>query len=217
MKLYNADFSPNALRTRAVAFELGFEPELVELDLSRGDNRTAEYLRLNPNGKVPTLVDGEVVIWESRAIDAYLAALRPERDLYPADPVRRAAVDQWSYWQAIHLGPAMQKIAFERAQKPAYGRGEPDDGAIAGELKTVAELLPILDAALAGREWIAGPLSIADFALASTFMLRRPARMGVEAHANVAAWIERLEARPSWVRAIGPYLDVQRARGLVRG
>ena len=117
----------------------------------------------------------------------------------------------------IPFGPAMQKIAFERAQKPAYGRGAPDDGAIAGELKTVAELLPVLDAALAGREWVTGALSIADFALASTFMLRQPARMGVEAHANVAGWIERLEARPSWVRAIGPYLEVQRARGLVLG
>lgn len=213
MQLYNANFSPNALRSRAVAFELGLEPETVEIDIAKGENRTPEFLRLNPNGKVPVLVDDAVVIWESRAINAYLAALRPERDLNPDDPARRAAVDQWSYWQAIHLGPAMQKVAFERVQKKLFGRGEPDDAAITGELKTVGELLPVLDAALAGREWIAGALSLADFALATTFMLRQTARLGVEAHSHVVAWIERLEARPSWQRAVTPYLEGLRARG----
>ena len=60
MKLYNGTFSPNALRVRAVAFELGFEPELIEVDVMQGENRTPEYLKLNPNGKVPTLVDSDL-------------------------------------------------------------------------------------------------------------------------------------------------------------
>jgi glutathione S-transferase len=215
MQLYNSNASPNALRTRAVAYELGFEPEIVTVDIAKGENRTPEYLKLNPNGKVPTLVDGAVVVWESRAINAYLAVLKPEAGLYPADLVKRAAIDQWSYWQAIHLGPAMQKIAFERVQKKLFGRGEADEASIAGELKTVADLLGILDGALAGREWIAGDLSLADFGLASTFMLRTPARLGVEVFPNVAAWIGRLEARPSWSRAVTPMLDMLRARGAV--
>lgn len=215
MKLYNGNFSPNALRVRAVAFELRLEPEIVDVDISKGENRTPEYLKLNPNGKVPTLVDRDVVVWESRAINAYLAALRPEHDLDPVEPERRAMIDQWSYWQAIHLGPAMQKVAFERVQKKLFGRGEPDEGAIAGDLKTMADLLPVLDAALAGRDWIAGTLSIADFSLASTFMLRKPARLGVEAFPNVTAWIERLEARPSWVRAIAPWRQILLSRGAV--
>lgn len=213
MKLYNSNGSPNALRTRAVAFELGFEPEIVDIDIGKGENRTADYLRLNPNGKVPTLVDGDVVIWESRAINAYLAALRPEAILNPAEPARRAVVDQWSYWQAVHLGPAMQRVAFERLQKKLFGRGEPDEASIAGEVKTTAELLAVLDGALAGREWIAGTLSLADFALATTFMYRKPARLGVEAFGNVTAWIARLESRPSWRRAVTPTLELMRSRG----
>ena len=215
MKLYNGTFSPNALRTRAVAFELRFELELIEVDLMKGENRTPAYLELNPNGKVPTLVDGGVVIWESRAINAYLAALKPEHDLNPADPVRRAAVDQWQYWQAIHLGPSMQKVAFERIQKKLLGRGEPDEAAIAADVKTVAELLGILDAALAGRDWVTGNLSLADFGIATTFMLRGPAKLGVEAHANVTAWIDRLEARPSWQKAITPWKALMASRGVV--
>jgi glutathione S-transferase len=213
MKLYSSPGSPNALRSRAVAFELGLDPEIVTVDIAKGENRTPEYLKLNPNGKVPTLVDGNVVVWESRAINAYLAAQNPGHDLNPADPARRAAVDQWSYWQAIHLGPAMQRVAFERVQKKLFGRGEPDEAAIAGELKTVQEHLAILEGALNGRDWVAGSLSLADFGLATTFMYRKPARLGVEAFPNVTAWITRLEAKPSWIKAVTPALELMRARG----
>jgi glutathione S-transferase len=206
VKLYNADLSPNALRARAVAFELGFEPELVPVDLRKGENRSDWFLRLNPNGKVPVLVDGDFVLWESRAIAGYLAGLRPERGLLPVEPRRRAAVDQWSYWQAIHLGPPMQGLGFERVWRPHFGLGEPNEEAIAGHLKEIARLLPILDAGLAGGEWVAGELSIADFAVASTFMLRAKAGIPLDAVPNVAAWIARLEARPSWQRAVAPYM-----------
>ena len=215
MKLYNSPGSPNALRTRAVAFELGFDPEIINVNVGTGDNRKPEFLAINPNGKVPVLVDGDVVIWESRAINAYLAALKRERDLNPADPVKRAAVDQWSYWQAIHLGPAMQRVAFERVQKKGFGRGEPDENSITGELKTVAELLGILEQALAGKEWIAGTLSLADFGLATTFTLRKEAKLGVEALPNVTAWIERLEARPGWQKAIASWREMMVQRGIL--
>lgn len=217
MKLYNSPGSPNALRTRAVIHELGLPVEIVDVNIMKGENRTAEYLALNPNGKVPTFVDGELVIWESRAINAYLASLKPEAGLYPTDPKRRAVVDQWSYWQAIHLGPSMQKVAFERVQKKAFGRGEADEAAIADDVKTVAELLGVLDGALVGKQWIAGELSLADFALATTFILRKGAKLGVEPHANVTAWIERLEARPSWEEAIAPAREVNKARGVTLG
>ena len=108
----------------------------------------------------------------------------------------------------------MQRAHFERVQKKGFGRGEPDEQSIAGELKTVADLLPILDRALDGKEWIAGSLSIADFALATTFMLRKSARLGVEAHPNVENWITRLEARPSWQQAIAPWRTAMEARGI---
>lgn len=215
MKLYNADGSPNALRSRAVLHELEIAAEIINIDIGKGENRTPDYLAINPNGKVPALVDGDVIVWESRAINAYLAAKKPERNLNPADPARRALVDQWLYWQAIHLGPAMQRVNFERVQKTAFRRGEPDESMIAGELKTVADLLPILDAGLTGKDWIAGELSLADFALATTFMLRREARLGVEAYANVTAWIERLEARPSWQAAIAPWRRLMESVGVV--
>ena len=98
MKLYNANLSPNALRVRAVANELEIPLEVIDIDLRKGEHKTPAYLAINPNGKVPVLVDGDFALWESRAINAYLAAMKPERGLYPSDPRRRAIVDQWSYW-----------------------------------------------------------------------------------------------------------------------
>ena len=207
MKLYNANLSPNATRVRGVVNELGIPVEVIDVDLRKGENRTPEYLALNPNGKVPVLVDGDFVLWESRAINSYLAAMKPEAGLYPADPRTRATIDQWSYWGAVHFGPAIQRVVFERLLKKRFGRGEPDEAAIEAQVKEVAQLLPILDAVLAGKEWIAGSLSLADFAIASTLVYRSGSGISLAETPNVAAWAERIEARPSWHAAIAPGLQ----------
>jgi len=204
MQLYSISFSPNALRVRAVIYELGIAVEIVDVDLRGGGNRTPEYLKLNPNGKVPVLVDGDTVLWESRAINGYLAGKHPEAGLYPGDIVARALIDQWSYWQAVHLGPAMQRVAFERVLKPLFGMGETDEAAIAGELKNVDQFLDVLESGLAdGREWIVGALSLADFALVSTFVFRAKSGISLGTRPHVEAWIARMEQRPSWQRVMG--------------
>src|SRR5690606_11295740 len=110
----------------------------------------------NPNGKVPTFVESDgFSLFESRAINAYLASKRPERELYPADPRRRAIVDQWSYWQAMQLGPAMQAVAFERVIKPKWGLGPSDEQVISQKLAEVERYLPVLEIGLSGKRWLA--------------------------------------------------------------
>lgn len=210
IKLYNADRSPNALRVRSVLYELGIEFEKIEIDMRAGDTKKPEFLALNPNGKVPVLVDGDFVLWESRAIDAYLASLKPRRRLYPKDAKERAIVDQWSYWQAIHLGPAMQRVSFERVVKKWLGMGEPNEDAIAGALKETDQYLGVLEGCLGDKEWIAGRLSIADFALASTFMYRKPARISLAAFPKTDAWISRMEKRKSWKQATAPVAELMK-------
>jgi glutathione S-transferase len=204
MKLYNTDLSPNALRVRAVAAELGIALELVEVDLRDAAAKVAALAPVNPNTKVPVLVDGDFVLWESRAINGYLASMKPEKRLYPTEPKARAVVDQWSWWHGIHLGPAMNRVNFERFLKPRFGMGEPDEAAIAGEVREVERLLPILDTRLRGREWVGDGLSLADFAIATTFHYRDVAGISLAATPAVAGWIARLEARPSWQAAAAP-------------
>lgn len=204
MKLYNANLSPNALRARAVAYELGLDIEIVEIDMRAGEHKSEHFLALNPNGKVPVLVDGDFAVWESRAINVYLAGLKPKAGLYPDDAKTRAIVDQWTYWGAIHLGPAIQRVAFERLFKPMFGMGEADEAAVESGLKETAQLLPILDTALKGKDWIAGDLSLADFALASVFVYREGAGISPDGTPNVAAWLARIESRESWKKAVAP-------------
>ena len=209
MLLYNANLSPNALRVRAVAHELGIALEIVEVDLRKGENRSEAFLALNPNAKVPVLVDDDFVLWESRAINAYLASLKSEHELYPEDPRKRAIVDQWSYWQAVHLGPAMQRVAFERLLKSKFGMGEPDEKALEGPLKDIAQFLAVLDENLSDKDWVAGELTIADFAVASTFVYRKGSNISLESAPHVSRWIDRLEARQSWQAAVTPMLELQ--------
>jgi glutathione S-transferase len=204
MQLYNAGLSPNALRVRAVANELGIGLEIIDVNLGDAEARLKALLPVNPNAKVPVLVDGDFVLWESRAINGYLASLKPAAGLYPADPKARAVVDQWSYWGAIHLGPALQRLAAERYFKARFRRGEPDEAAIAASLKEVAQFLPVLDANLADKDWVAGGLSIADFGIATTLVYRGVAGISLAEAPHVADWITRLEARPSWQAAIVP-------------
>jgi glutathione S-transferase len=87
MKLYTNLFSPNARKVHAVANELGIELDTHTVDLRAGEQRTPEYLALNPNGKVPTLVDGDTVLWESNAIICYLAG-KGDTELWPKSAKR---------------------------------------------------------------------------------------------------------------------------------
>jgi glutathione S-transferase len=205
MKLYNNDHSPNCLRVRAVAFELGLPLELVDVDLLNTSSN-AELLALNPNGKVPVLLDAQFALWESRAINAYLANIRPDRNLYPTDVQQRALVDQWSLWQAIHLGPAMQKVAFERVHRARFGLGQTDEAAAAASHKETNRYLAVLETRLVDRQWVVPGLSLADFTLASTFAFRKPAGISLEQFPGVTAWIARVEALDSWQRAVAPML-----------
>ena len=205
MKLYQADLSPNCLRVRVVAFELGIELEMIDVDLATAAKNDA-LRAVNPNGKVPVLVDEDFVLWESRAINYYLCSLRPERKLLPEQPRARAVVEQWLYWQAIHLGPAMQSVAFERVFKPKFGLGEPDEALVLAKLKETHRFLQVFEQGLGQRPWIAGELSVADFALGTTFMLRKPAGISLAQVPAVSAWIDRLEALDSWRRGVAPIL-----------
>ena len=204
MKLYNANLSSNCLRVRVVAHELGLDLDIVDVDLQVREHKTDAFLAMNSNEKLLVLEDAGVILWESRAINAYLAAKDPAHRLYPDEVAARAVVDQWSYWQSIHLGPAMQRVGFERVLKSKFGMGEPDESLIESSVTDTEALLEILDTGLAGREWITGALSLADFALARTFPLREAPRISLATTPKVAAWIERMEARESWKAAVAP-------------
>ena len=201
MKLYDFAFSPNCRKVRSVAYELGVSLESVHVDLPNGENRTPAFLTMNPNGRVPLLVDDDFVLWESTAIIRYLSAKQGSA-LVPTTRQGQADVDRWIAWQLAHLGPAMSKVAFERVVKKLTGQGMPDEAAIAAGSAEFAKLTAILDAAIEARDYVAGPLSLADFALASHYSLASMCGLDMTPYPRVNAWLARMLGRDSMKRAL---------------
>ncbi len=199
MKLYDFPFSPNCRKVRAVAYELGIALEHVNVDLLAGAQRAPEYLALNPNGRVPVLADGDFVLWESTAILRYLAQ---GSALIPRERRAAADMDRWIAWQLAHLGPAMSKVAFELIVKKLTKRGEPDAARIAEGRDEFDTTTAILEGALDGREYVAGPLTLADFALAAHYSLAAACELDLAKYPGVASWLARVSARDSMKRAL---------------
>jgi glutathione S-transferase len=169
-------------------------------DYGRQFNNTqdAAYLRLNPNGKVPTLVDGDVVVWESNTILRYLANKHPT-PLYPGEPAARSRVERWMDWQLASLNGPYLGI-FREAKKPAAERG-------ANWAVDAAELtaqLKILDGALAEQAWLAGgELSLAEICLGP--IIHRCLDFPVELPAleRLQSWRSKIVGRPAFKKAVG--------------
>jgi glutathione S-transferase len=159
---------------------------------------TPEYRAMNPNSKVPTLVDGATVIWESNTILRYLAASHAP-NLTGATPAERADVERWMDWLLASINAPYLALFRDAKKKPE------ERGADWGEqCKTMIELLSILDGHLAKREWIAlNKLTIGDVALSPVikrcldFPTGRPALPGLE------TWQGRIDARPAFQVATG--------------
>ena len=201
MKLYDFAFSPNCRKVRAVAYELAIPFEPVHVDLTKGGARAPAFLAMNPNGRVPVLVDDDFVLWESTAIIRYLSA-RKGGALVPAAERGRADVDRWLAWHLAHLVPAMRSVAFERVVKKVTGQGAPDEAVIAAGSVEFATLSAVLDATLEGREYLAGSLSLADFALASHYSLAAICGLPTAPYPRVDAWLARMIGRESMRRAL---------------
>jgi len=199
MKLYHNPLSPNVRRVRLTAAVLGIELEEQVLDFAKGEHKSAEHLAVNANGAVPTLVDGDFALTESRAIMQYLASKKPESGLLPKDEKERADVTRWQFWDASHFSPCCATVAFEKLMKPMMGMGAPDEAKIAEALKNFQRWAAVLDKSLEGRDYIVGKqLTIADLTLASSLMYSAQAGLPVADFKNVAAWFARISELDGW-------------------
>jgi glutathione S-transferase len=206
MRLYQHPFSFNARRAVLTALQLGAPVELVQVDLAKGENLTPEFLRMNPNHKVPVLEDGDFHLWESYAIMQYLAERTAGQTLYPADVRARADVNRWLFWCSQHFSPACAILNWENAVKGMIGLGGPDPAEVQRGEQLFAPLAAILDAHLASRSWICGPgLTLADFAIAAPLGDAATARLPVDAHTNIHRWLQQVKALPAW-RQAAPHL-----------
>ena len=199
MKLYVIPGAPNCRKAQAVALHLGLKVDTVALDLRAGDADKPEYLTLNPNGYTPTLVDGDFVLWESNAIMQYLCGQRSGTPLFPDDPVTRADIVRWQFWEQANLQRIANGFFRENFLKPRY-RGQETDRARLAELTgPFHRFASILDRHLRERRYMVGDgLTLADFTLAASFCYAVPARLPWDGYAGIQAWYARIDALPAW-------------------
>ncbi|HEX3776656.1 MAG TPA: glutathione S-transferase family protein [Polyangiaceae bacterium] len=204
MKLYHNPLSPNVRRVRLAAAVLGIELEEKQLDFSKGEHKSPEYVALNPNGAVPTLVDGDFVLTESRAIMQYLASKKPESGLLPKDEQGRADVTRWQFWDSSHFSPQLGTLGFEKVFKPMMGLGEPDPAKIQDALTNFRRFAAVLEKRLQGKDYIVGnQLTIADLTLASSLMYAKQADAPLAEFPNLQSWFNRITELDGWRKTSG--------------
>jgi len=191
--------SPNVRRVRLTAAVLGLELEEKKLDFAKAEQRSAEYVAINPNGAVPTLVDGDFVLTESRAIMQYLASTKPASGLLPRDERERADVIRWQFWDASHFSPALGTLFFQKILKPMMDAGDPDAHKVEEALASFRRFGAVLNRRLDGREYVVGNgLTIADLTLAPSLMYARQTEVPLSEFPNVQTWFGRIAEMDAW-------------------
>lgn len=186
-------------RVLALVKHLGIDAELIEINHEPGGLQSARYTDLNPNQKAPTLVDGDVVLWEASAIMAYLC-IKTGSDMWPArEPAEQVEVMRWLSWNDCHWAPAVGSFYFEHIVKSTFSLGAPDRDALAPKVPGLVRWARVLDQHLAGRAFAAcGRLTIADFQLASMAHYWRESEMPLDDYPNIVRWLDGLNRLPAW-------------------
>lgn len=199
MKLYMTPLSPNVRRVRLTAAVLDLPLEEQVLNFRKGEHKSAEYLALNPNGAVPTLVDDEIVLTESRAIMQHLASKRPESGLLPRDEQTRAQVARWQLWDASHFSSHLGTLTFEKIIKPMMDAGAPDQNKIGEAVANLRRFGAVLDQQLEGRRYVVGDaLTIADLTIACSLMFAERTDAPLRAFASLQSWFSRMRELEGW-------------------
>ena len=207
LKIYGANLSAPANKVRMAANALGLPYEYIPVSIRSGENRTKEYLKMHPAGKVPVIDDDGFILFESDAIIQYLAD-KQESSLYPKDTKRRALVDQWMDFSAIHVGGAMGKVVFNRIFAPLI-KTPVDERSLADGLKFLDSFLPVVDRQLSRNPYLAGDeFSLADIALLAVLDPSEVAGIGLSSYQCLVKWRAELMKKDFYTQCHASYGDV---------
>ncbi|MBB2919643.1 glutathione S-transferase family protein [Cupriavidus alkaliphilus] len=188
--------SPNVQKVLWACEELGLPYVLKETGGAAGGTDTPDYLARNPNGRVPTIEDGDHALWESHAILRYLAANDPARRLTSDDLRSRAVIDQWLDWQCAHLAPAIRALAV-LVVKPRSTM--PTAQEIEAARSEILPLLRLAERELGTRDYVAGPrFTIADIPVAISYNLWKIMEPACAEFPALDAWYARIGQRSAF-------------------
>ena len=196
LKIWGRNNSVNVIKVLWCAAELGLDFVRTDIGGAFGGNDQPEYLAKNPMGRVPTVEDGDLILWESQAIVRYLAATHGIGTLWPEDPGERALSDLWMDWYTAHLHPPMTTIFWGLVRTAEANR---DNDAIAAAMVEAGKLWSVLDQHLEGFGFVNGDqLTIGDFPVGAaafryySLVEERPAMP------NLDRWYAALGERPAY-------------------
>lgn len=177
--------------------ELGLKYKTMPLEMSKKEHKSPEFLALNPNGKVPCLKDGNYVIWESIAINHYLAEkYKPE--MLGSTPEEKGHVAQWSVWAMTEFQPPAVDILIQMVFVPEDKRNH---ALIEKAKEKIPGLLRILDQAISGKEYLVGNrFTVADINMASVVSILAHLHMDVSPYKGILNWMEKINSRPAFRR-----------------
>ena len=195
IKLYTFPASSNSRKVRMALIEKGLEFERIPIDLSKREQKNPDYLKIHPFGQVPALDDEGFVLYDSTIINEYLEDEYPYPPLLPKDSEGRARARLMEDLRDSHFNPASGQLNRE-LRKP---EAERDQNAIQQARAKITDCFDRLEKELEGREYLAGPFSLADIAFVPNIDTLDRIQVQIDPkYKNVLAWIARLKARPSF-------------------
>lgn len=199
-KLYTHEHSANGRKVLAVSQHLKLEPDIIRVNIYAGEGQQAAYLKVNPLGKIPTLVADDFILWESNAILQYMAETSGHFQLSSQDPQKRAKIASWLFWESAHWQPSISVVLA-----PVVGHrllpnlmpapsGEPD-----WRHQEFYRWITYLNSYLAQHDFLANnELSIADFSVAGMMTYFRFAKFPFSDFPALKNWYEGIESLDAW-------------------
>lgn len=190
MKLFDNPLSGNCYRVRLLLKQLGVNYEKVNVDIFKGENRTDEFNKINPNKKVPVLVDGDLILWESIAIMLYLAEKYRPNPYYSEDPAKLGEIMQWVAYAKTSIDP---NLALSRYYVRFLPENKYDKKSLENFQSNGMNTLSIIEDHLAEHDFLAGEYSIADMACYPYIKLSPEGNINLSPYPNIVEWLGRVE------------------------
>ncbi|KAI3829592.1 hypothetical protein L1987_03718 [Smallanthus sonchifolius] len=206
IKLYGAAGSTATLQVQACLAEKDLHYEFVSINMSYKEHKTPEFLSRNPFGQVPAFEDGDLKLFESRAITQYLAHTYADKgnDVIIKDPKKMAIVAVWIEVESQKFDPACSKLVWELGYKPMFGMTS-DDVVVEENEKKLEQVLDVYESRLSQSKYLGGDsFTLADLHHLPVikYLMGTKAKRLFEARPHVSAWVADIQSRPAWVKAI---------------
>ena len=192
LTIYGFDFSSPANKVRFAANAMGLKYEYKRVNLMAGEQKSPEFLKLNPSGRVPAINDDGFTAFESAAIIKYLAD-KNNSPLYPKDLKKRTIVDQWIDFTNIHVATALQRVTFNRVMYQML-KVEKDERSLSDGLKFLGMHLPVIEKQLKENKFLTGnEMTLADINLLSALDPAELSSVDLSIYPAISAWRKNLK------------------------